>query len=85
MLRRSVQRGELTPADAVLVLEALADSPLVRYPHWPLMQRVWELRHNLTPYDAVYVALAEALEAPLVTLDVRIARASAHHAQVETF
>ncbi len=48
-----------------------------------LLGRVWELRHNLTAYDAVYVALAEVLDARLVTRDRRIAAAAGHHARVE--
>jgi predicted nucleic acid-binding protein len=48
-----------------------------------LLPRVWELRHNLTAYDAVYVALAEALDATLVTRDQRLAQAPGHHARVE--
>jgi len=48
-----------------------------------LLPRVWQLRHNLTAYDAIYVALAELLNAPLVTRDRKIGTASGHHAQVE--
>jgi predicted nucleic acid-binding protein len=48
---------------------------LTRYPHAALLSRVWELRENFTAYDAVYIALAETLEAPLVTTDARLARA----------
>jgi len=64
-------------------LADLADFPLRRYPHDFLLPRVWELRNNLTAYDAVYVALAEALGAPLLTRDRRIAAAPGHDAQVE--
>ena len=53
---------------------------LLRYSHQPFSDRVWELRHNLTAYDATFVALAEALEAPLVTCDARLAAAPGHHA-----
>ena len=61
--------------------EALRPSPtwetyrFARYPHTPLLGRIWELRDNLTVYDAAYVALAEALEAPLVTMDGRLSQA----------
>lgn len=58
---------------------------LLRYSHQPFGDRVWELRHNLTAYDATFVALAEALEAPLVTCDARLAAAPGHHAQIELF
>ncbi len=61
---------------ADLALTDLADIPLRRAPHLPLLARCWELRHNLTPYDAAYVALAEALEVALVTADRRLSRAT---------
>jgi predicted nucleic acid-binding protein len=64
-------------------LDDLSDFPLHRYPNDVLLPRVWELRHNLTAYDAVYVALAEALDARLVTRDRRLAAASGHRARVE--
>jgi len=53
----------------------VADLPLVRYSHEPLLLRIWELRENLTAYDAAYVALAEAVRATLVTCDARLGRA----------
>jgi predicted nucleic acid-binding protein len=83
VLRRYALSGELDGRRGAEALENLADLPLHRYPHEPLMGRVWELRHNLTAYDAVYVALAEALEAPLVTKDRRLASAGGHAAAVE--
>ncbi|MGH8940776.1 MAG: type II toxin-antitoxin system VapC family toxin [Actinomycetes bacterium] len=55
--------------DALVLLRAM---PLRRYPHFPLLARVWELRSSLTPYDAAYVALAERLSLPLLTTDVRL-------------
>jgi len=55
----------------------------IRYPHGYLLPRVWELRHALTAYDAVYVALAEVLDAPLLTRDRRLADAKGHHARIE--
>jgi len=63
-------------------LEDQEDISLRRYPHDFLLPRVWELRANLTAYDAVYVALAEALDAPLVTRDRRLA-AAGHRARIE--
>ena len=66
-------------------METLAVFPLQRYSHEPLLPRIWELRENLTAYDAAYVALAEALDAPLLTGDERIARASGVRARVERF
>jgi predicted nucleic acid-binding protein len=66
-----------------MALAAMADFPLIRYQHDLLLPRIWELRHNLTAYDAAYVALAEALGAPLLTRDRRIAAAPGHRARVE--
>jgi predicted nucleic acid-binding protein len=57
--------------------------PLVRHPHWPFLDRIWELRCNVTVCDAAYVALAEALDAPLLTCDRALARAPGHRAVVE--
>ncbi len=57
---------------------------IVRHPSSVLLRRVWELRSNLSAYDGLYVALAEALEAPLVTTDARLARAPGHSARVAT-
>ncbi len=72
----SVWRRTLTDdRRAALALSDLEDLPLARTPHLPLLPRCWELRHNLTPYDAAYVALAEALGSELVTADRRLARA----------
>lgn len=68
---------------AVSAIDDLQQLDLFRYPHGPLLHRVWELRSNLTPYDAVYVALAEALQTVLVTCDARIARAPGLHCAVQ--
>lgn len=56
---------------------------LSRYAHDILLPRAWELRANVTAYDAVYVALAEALDAPLITRDGRLAGATGHNARIE--
>jgi predicted nucleic acid-binding protein len=64
-------------------LEDLDDMPLRRYPHDFLIPRIWELRATLTAYDAAYVALAEALDATLLTCDRKLASASGHSASVE--
>ena len=82
-LRRYVAAGILAPARAQEALQDLLDLPLSRYPHELFLWRIWKLRHNLTAYDAAYVALAEALGAPLVTCDKKIASAPGHHARVE--
>ncbi len=76
VLRRQLSRGRLDARRARLALDDLLDLPIQRTPHGPLLRRCWELRDNLSVYDAAYVALAEALEVPLVTADARLARAS---------
>ena len=85
ILRRFVRRGEVVPDRARQALDDLASLPLERYSHEILMSRVWVLRENLTAYDATYVALAEILEATLLTRDARISRAPGHAARVEVF
>jgi len=83
VLRRYVRDKTITAQRGLEALEDLGDLPLNRYPHDFLTPRVWELRATLTAYDAVYVALAELLDAPLLTCDGRIASAPGHHANVE--
>jgi predicted nucleic acid-binding protein len=61
------------------------DLRLTRYPMRDLENRIWVLRDNLTAYDASYVALAEALDCPLVTSDAKLAKASGHYAEVEVY
>jgi predicted nucleic acid-binding protein len=83
VIRRYASTGEIDGPRGRAALDDLTDFPLHRYPHGFLLPRVWELRNNLTAYDAVYVALSEALDAPLVTRDRRLAGAAGHHARVE--
>jgi predicted nucleic acid-binding protein len=83
VLRRYVREKAINEQRGEEALEDLCDLPLNRYPHDFLLPRVWELRATLTAYDAVYVALAEVLDAPLLTCDSRIASASGHHASIE--
>ncbi len=83
VLRRHVRSKNITAQRGEEALEDLGDMPLRRYPHDLLMPRIWELRATLTAYDAVYVALAEVLDAPLLTCDGKIAAASGHSANVE--
>jgi predicted nucleic acid-binding protein len=72
-LRRMAGRGRVTDQRAGEAAADLADVRLVRHPHAPLRERVWALRHQLTAYDASYLALAEALDALLVTADAGLA------------
>jgi predicted nucleic acid-binding protein len=83
VLRRYARNGEIDDERGRAALADLADFPLRRYPHDFLLPRVWDLRQNLTAYDAVYVALAEALDAPLLTCDRRLATAPGHQARIE--
>lgn len=85
VLRRQALHGALTQRRSAEALKDLATITFVRYPHAPLVERIWELRRNLTAYDAAYVALAEALNAPLVTMDARLAQAPGHSAAVELY
>ena len=84
-LRRMGIREEISADRAADARGDFAELALVRYPHEPLNDRMWELRHNLTAYDATFVALAEALTAPLITCDARLASAPGHHARIELF
>ncbi len=84
-LRRYVRGRELTELRADVALQSLVELRILRHRHTALLRRAWELRHHLTAYDAVYVALAEALEAPLLTCDAKIAAAAGHRAIVEVF
>lgn len=85
VLRRLVREGTLAPKRAEEAIEDLAALRIVRYAPVLLLQRVWRLRQNLSAYDATYVALAEKLQAPLITRDRRIAAAPGHAAAVEVF
>ena len=83
VLRRYCLSGVLTPEQGLEMVADLVDFPITRYPHDVFLPRIWELRHNITAYDAVYVALAEVLSAPLFTRDARLSSASGHKATIE--
>lgn len=85
VLRRLVREGRLTPKRAGEAIEDLAALRITRYAPVRLLQRIWRLRQNLSAYDAAYVALAERLQAPLITRDQRIAAAPGHTAAVQVF
>ena len=83
VLRRFVRAGALSPERAELALADLSALSIERYAHEPLVGRAWELRNNLTIYDALYVALSEAADAPLLTRDAALGRAPGVRATVE--
>jgi predicted nucleic acid-binding protein len=82
-LRAEVRAGEISARKARQVLADMMEMRLQRVSHHLLAERAWELRENLSFYDALYVALAEALEVPLLTLDSRLAKAPGVKAEIE--
>jgi predicted nucleic acid-binding protein len=85
VLRRQMRAGTLNARRARFALDDLAALPARRAPHRPLLARCWELRDNLTIYDAAYVALAEAMSATLLTGDRKLARAPGAQCHIEMF
>lgn len=85
VLRRLVREGALTPKRAEEAIDDMAALRITRYAPVLLVERIWRLRQNLSAYDAAYVALAEKLQAPLITRDQRIRAAPGHTAAVEVF
>lgn len=83
VLRRLVREDTLSTSRAETAIEDLLEIRITRYPHSVLLPRIWQLRHNLSAYDAAYVALAERLGAILLTRDARLASAPGHAATVE--
>lgn len=75
VLRRRWRAGDLTARRLRSAVVDLLSLPIARFPTGPLIMRAYELRSNVTPYDAPYVALAEGLSCPLVSADARLARA----------
>jgi predicted nucleic acid-binding protein len=81
-LRRLTLSGEFAGERARLAFDIYADLTFVRHPHDALLQRIWELRFSVSAYDAAYLALAEGLEAPLLTCDAKLSRSHGHRAKV---
>ena len=84
-VRGLVARGELSMDSAFLARRNAAEMSMTLYPHALLLERAWQLREQLSTNDAVYVALAELLPAPLVTCDAQLAAAQGHDAEIELF
>jgi len=82
-IRRHTINGQIDIARGRTAVAMLGALPLNRYPHSVLLARIWDLRDNVTAYDATYIALAETLRAPLITRDRRLAGAAGHWAQIE--
>ncbi len=75
VLRRYVRAAVISEERGAEALSDLLDLPITRYPHFVLLDRIWQMRNVLTAYDAAYLVLAEAIDAPLVTRDRALARA----------
>lgn len=84
-LRRLVAQGAIPERAARRALRVFATLRITRFPTVRFLQRVWQLRETLTPYDAAYVTLAEALGLPLVTTDARLGRSHGHRAKVVAY
>ena len=85
VLRRLVRESLISSQRAGQAMEDLLDLRVTRYPHVILLSRIWQLRHNLSAYDAAYVVLAEKLGAALISRDTRLASASGHVVKIELF
>lgn len=83
VIRKRRIDGSLTVDQADGAVNDLLDLPMAVFPAAPLLRRAWELRDNLTAYDASYIALAEALDCPLLTADARLANAPGNNCTVE--
>ena len=83
VLRRYLLNRDLTAGRAAEAIEDFQSIRIFRYPHRIFLDRIWELRSNMTAYDAAYVAIAETIGAPLLTSDKRLASTSNHSARIE--
>jgi predicted nucleic acid-binding protein len=82
-LRGLARRREVAPQRAELAVRDFLELRIERHAHGPLVTRAWELRNAFSAYDAMYVALAEMLEAPLVTADGKLQGGHGHRARIE--
>ena len=84
-LRRLVRNRDLSEDRANDARADFVDLAVVRYPHHPFIDRMWELRHSLLAYDSAFVALSEGLGVPLITCDSRLEGSAGHAAEIELF
>ena len=85
VLRRLVRQSTISAHRAQQAIDDLLNLKMARYPHFIFLPRLWHYRSNFSAYDAAYVALAEELDAPLITRDSRLASAIGRAARVELF
>lgn len=85
VFRRLVRDAAVSARRAEEAIHDLMALQIARYPHHLFLERIWQLRHNLSAYDAMYVGLAESLRATLITRDQRLGSASGHAAAIEVF
>lgn len=84
-LRGMALRGEISEAEGHRHLEHIGMTPVTRVSHRVLIRRAWAIRHSVSAYDALYVALAEELDVPLITCDKKLAGANGHTARIEVY
>lgn len=75
----------LTEPQATGILRLVHEAPIARFPNRALLQRAWEIRHAVSAFDSLYVALAEHLRVPLVTCDKRLTGSNGHNAEIEVY
>jgi predicted nucleic acid-binding protein len=85
VLRRLVREAAVSAQRADLAIQDLLSLRVARYPHFVFLPQIWQLRHNVSAYDAAYVALTEKLGATLITRDVRLASGAARGVSIELF
>jgi predicted nucleic acid-binding protein len=85
VLRRLAQQNTISSRRAEEAVQDLTDLRIRLYPHTAFLARIWQLRHNVSPYDAAYIVLAETLGGTLVTRDARLGSTAGHSAKVEVF